>query len=51
MVTKPGYHLIVLAKNYHGYKNLIKLVSRTQVDGFICVRVLTVKIWRNITKI
>lgn len=29
-----GYHLIVLAKNYHGYKNLIKLVSRSWVDGF-----------------
>lgn len=29
-----GYHLIVLAKNYHGYKNLLKLVSRAWVDGF-----------------
>ena len=29
-----GYHLIVLAKNYIGYKNLIKLVSRSWVDGF-----------------
>ena len=29
-----GYHLIVLAKNYHGYKNLIKLVSCAWVDGF-----------------
>ena len=29
-----GYHLIVLAKNYAGYKNLIKLVSRSWVDGF-----------------
>ena len=29
-----GYHLIVLAKNYKGYKNLIKLVSRSWVDGF-----------------
>ncbi len=29
-----GYHLIVLAKNYKGYKNLIKLVSRAWVDGF-----------------
>jgi DNA polymerase III, alpha subunit (EC 2.7.7.7) len=28
------YHLIVLAKNYNGYKNLIKLVSRAWVDGF-----------------
>ena len=28
-----GYHLIVLAKNYNGYKNLIKLVSRAWVDG------------------
>ena len=29
-----GYHLIVLAKNYNGYKNLIKLVSNSWVDGF-----------------
>ena len=29
-----GWHLIVLAKNYHGYKNLIKLVSHAWVDGF-----------------
>jgi len=29
-----GYHLIVLAKNYNGYKNLIKLVSHAWVDGF-----------------
>ncbi|MBR5919465.1 MAG: DNA polymerase III subunit alpha, partial [Prevotella sp.] len=28
------YHLIVLAKNLTGYKNLIKLVSRSWVDGF-----------------
>ena len=31
---RGGYHLIVLAKNYHGYKNLIKLVSNAWVDGF-----------------
>ena len=29
-----GYHLIVLAKNYQGYKNLIKLVSNSWIDGF-----------------
>ncbi|MCI7786336.1 MAG: DNA polymerase III subunit alpha [Prevotella sp.] len=29
-----GYHLIVLAKNYKGYKNLIKMVSRAWVDGY-----------------
>ena len=29
-----GYHLIVLAKNERGYKNLIKLVSNSWVDGF-----------------
>ena len=31
---QSGYHLIVLAKNYQGYKNLIKLVSRSWVEGF-----------------
>lgn len=29
-----GNHLILLAKNYKGYKNLIKLVSRAWVDGY-----------------
>ena len=28
------YHLIVLAKNLTGYHNLVKLVSRSWVDGF-----------------
>ena len=31
---QSGYHLIVLAKNYQGYKNLIKLVSNAWVDGY-----------------
>lgn len=29
-----GYHLIVLAKNLNGYKNLIKMVSRSYSEGF-----------------
>ncbi len=29
-----GNHLGVLAKNYRGYKNLIKVVSRSWVDGY-----------------
>ncbi len=31
---QSGYHLIVLAKNITGYHNLIKLVSRSWVDGY-----------------
>lgn len=31
---QSGWHLIVLAKNEHGYHNLIKLVSNAWVDGF-----------------
>jgi DNA polymerase-3 subunit alpha len=29
-----GYHLVLLAKNYTGYRNLIKLVSRSWTEGF-----------------
>ena len=31
---RSGYHLIVLAKNYTGYRNLIKLVSYAWTEGF-----------------
>lgn len=31
---RGGWHLIVLAKNEKGYRNLIKLVSRSWVDGY-----------------
>ncbi len=31
---QSGWHLIVLAKNEVGYRNLIKLVSRSWVDGY-----------------
>lgn len=31
---ESGWHLVVLAKNETGYKNLIKLVSRSWVDGY-----------------
>ena len=29
-----GYHLILLAKNFKGYKNLLKIVSRAWTDGY-----------------
>ncbi|QGY39067.1 DNA polymerase III subunit alpha [Pseudodesulfovibrio cashew] len=33
--NKPGgYHLVLLAKNQRGYKNLIKIVSGGYLDGF-----------------
>ena len=31
---QSGWHLVVIAKNQIGYKNLIKLVSNSWVDGF-----------------
>ena len=29
-----GHHLILLAKNYTGYKNLVKLVSKSWLEGY-----------------
>ncbi len=31
---RSGYHLILLAKNLIGYKNLVKLVSKSYIEGF-----------------
>jgi len=31
---RSGYHLVLLAKNMQGYKNLIKLVSKSYLEGF-----------------
>ena len=31
---KELYHLLVLAKNYEGYQNLMQLVSRAHLEGF-----------------
>ena len=33
-VDSKRYHLILLAKNDQGYKNLVKLVSIAQLDGY-----------------
>ncbi|MEK7526521.1 MAG: DNA polymerase III subunit alpha [Patescibacteria group bacterium] len=32
--TSKNYHLLLLAKNYEGYKNLMKLSSEAQIYGF-----------------
>ncbi|PLX08947.1 MAG: DNA polymerase III subunit alpha [Marinilabiliales bacterium] len=31
---KSGYHLIILAKNYKGYENLMKMMSIANLEGF-----------------
>ncbi len=31
---KSGYHLILLAKNVKGYHNLVKMISKANLDGF-----------------
>ncbi|MBP7653575.1 DNA polymerase III subunit alpha [Candidatus Dependentiae bacterium] len=32
--NSKNYHCVLLAKNYNGYKNLIKLVSTAYIEGF-----------------
>ncbi len=43
-------HLVLLAKNMEGYKNLIKIVSTSYVEGFTISLELTWKNLKNITK-
>src|SRR3989339_1255247 len=33
-IDSPRYHLILLAKNEKGYKNLVQLVTKAHLDGF-----------------
>jgi DNA polymerase-3 subunit alpha len=33
-IDAPRYHLILLAKNEKGYKNLVKLVTKANLEGF-----------------
>ncbi len=33
-IDRSGYHLILLAKNEKGYRNLLKLISASNIDGF-----------------
>ena len=47
---RSGWHLIVLAKNLNGYKNLIKMVSLSWTEGFTDVRASTRSCWKNIMK-
>ncbi|MGC8981572.1 MAG: DNA polymerase III subunit alpha [Minisyncoccia bacterium] len=33
-IDSKSYHLVLLAKNHEGYKNLIKLVTKSHLEGF-----------------
>ncbi len=33
-IGRDQYHLVLLAKNYQGYKNLLKLISRAHLEGY-----------------
>ena len=32
---KQSYHLVLLAKNFTGYRNLIQLITKANLEGFI----------------
>lgn len=33
-IDNKRYHVVLLAKNFKGYQNLLKIVSRSHIDGF-----------------
>lgn len=33
-IDRDQYHLVLLAKNYQGYKNLLKIVSKSHLEGY-----------------
>ena len=45
------YHLVLLAENNQGYSNLMKIVSRAFVEGFITSHVWIWSFWKNITRV
>jgi DNA polymerase-3 subunit alpha len=32
--AKTAYHIVLLAKNQEGYRNLVKLTTRAHLEGF-----------------
>src|ERR1035437_6182564 len=49
-IDNVRYRLILLAKNETGYKNLITLVTKAHLEGFITNHESTKKFWKNILK-
>lgn len=45
------YHLVLLAENNTGYKNLMKIVSRGLRKDFIISRVLIMKCWSSFMRV
>ena len=43
-------HLVLLAENQTGYKNLCYLVSTAYIEGFITVRALIWTFWKRTTR-